>query len=137
VKRICPVCGAANPLEAERCFECGADIERNMPVIREGKLPVPWKEVGASLAVGAAALALRAGLHLLQGLLEKREAKPSPSDRALSPLSKLRRWLPRRGEEEEAHAPQPQIKVWGRRARGMWRSDGASHWEVEEFLWEK
>jgi len=34
-------------------------------------------------------------------------------------------------------APQPQARMWGRRAWGMWRSDGDSHWEVEEFFWEE
>lgn len=137
VKRICPVCGAANPLEAERCHECGVDIVRNLPAIQESKLPVPWKEVGASLALGVTVLALRAGLHLLRGLLEGRGAQPSPLSRARSPLSQLGRWLHRKGEMEEARFSQPQVRVWGRRAWGMWRSDGASHWKVEEFFWEQ
>ena len=136
VKRICPACGAANPLDAKRCPECGADIERGLPAIPESKLPVPWKEVGASLALGLTALALRVGFHLLRGLVQKRGAKPSPLTRAPAPPSKLSRWLARRAEVQEARAPQPQVRVWGHRAWGMWHSDGSSHWQVEEFLWE-
>jgi len=136
VKRICPVCGTPNPLEAERCCECGAHIERNLPAIPESKLPVPWKEVGASLALGATAVAVRVGVQLVRGLLHRRGAGPSALSRAPSALRELRKHLPRRGKEEQALAPQPQVRVWGRRARGMWRSDGASQWEVEEVFWE-
>ena len=137
VKRICPVCGTANPLRSERCCECGADIERNLPAVRQSRLPAPWKDVGASLALGATALAVRAGVHLLRGLLQRRGARPSVPSRAQSPLSGIRRRLPRRGKEEQARAPQPRVRVWGHRAWGMWRSDGASHWEVEEVFWER
>jgi hypothetical protein len=136
VKRICPVCSTANPLEAERCCECGADIERNLPAIRESKLPVPWKEVGASLALGATALAVRAGVHLLRGLLQERGARALPLSRLPSRLRQLKRRIPRRDQDHKAPVPRPQVRVWGRRVWGFWRSDGASQWEAEEFYWE-
>jgi hypothetical protein len=50
--------------------------------------------------------------------------------------SKVRRWLPWRGEAEEAPRPRGQVRVWGQRVRGRWMSDGASLLEVEEFYWQ-
>jgi hypothetical protein len=138
VKRMCPVCGTPNPLKADKCGECGADIERNLPAIRESKLPVPWREVGASLALGATALAVRAGVHLLRGLLQRRGAGPSPLSGMQSRLKQRKGQRPRRSEEEViARTPQPHVSAWGRRAWGMWRSDGTSQWEAEEFFWER
>jgi len=136
VKRICPLCGAANPLEEDSCLQCGADIERHLPAIRESQLPVPWKEVGASLALGVTALALRAGVQLVRALLPKRGAGPSLPGRAPSLLRRLQRQPPRPAQAEEARASQPQVRVWGRRAWGVWRSDGTSQWEVQEVFWE-
>lgn len=127
-KRICPVCGAGNPIDAERCRECGVDMGSNLPVPSEERPPVPWKELGTSLVLATAALGLRVGLRLLRGALEKEEKT--------SLLGKVRKWLPWLGREEESPASQPKVKVWGKRIQGVWRSDGATHWEVEEFTWE-
>jgi len=135
VKRICPVCSTPNPLEAQRCYECGSDIETSLPAIRGSKLPVSWREVGTSLALGATALAVRAGVNLLRGLLQQRTTRPSPLSKAPSQPRRPKRRPPSRDQEEQVPVPQPQVRVWGRRAWGMWRSDGASQWEQEEFFW--
>jgi ribosomal protein L40E len=136
VSRLCPVCGTANPLEAANCRECGSDVERDLPTVRESKLPVPWREVGAGLAVGATALALRAGVQLVRGLLQGRGRRTLSLSKGPSTLRELKKRLPLRGREEQAATSQPQIRMWGRRAWGVWRSDGASQWEVEEIQWE-
>jgi hypothetical protein len=143
VRKICPQCGAANPMEADRCVECGATMRGSLPILRESKLPVPWKEVGASLALGAAALAMRAGWRLLQALLERRDVEPVSLRTASSAVSSLGAWRPRRGERpkrgeiQEAFPSEPQMRMWGRRVSGVRCGDGISHWEVEEFVWER
>lgn len=98
------------------------------------RLPVPWKEVGASLALGAAVLAFKAGLRLMRQLLGRKAIglKKPPEQHTL--LRGVARWLPRRGEE--LHQTQPRVRIWGRRVWGIWRSDGASRWEFEEVFWE-
>jgi len=150
VKKICPVCGAANPLDEERCGVCGASLETRVSIPLGERLPVPWREVGISLALGAAALALRAGLHLVRGLLERKAAGQMELHERPASLSKVRKWPPWRrrlvgspsgpkaawGALEEAPRPRPQLRMWGRRAWGVWSSDGASYWEVEEVFWE-
>ena len=132
LKRLCPVCGAANDLEAKTCYGCGAEVWSNLPVPAGDRLPVPWKEVGASLAVGAGALALRAGLRLAQHLLERKvarsmqlENRSSAQGEASTPLSR------------HVRAPaQPQVRFWGRRVRGRWRGGEAGQVEVEEIHWQ-
>jgi hypothetical protein len=101
-------------------------MESSWPVPAGERYPVPWKEVGTSLAVGAGVLALRAGLGLAKHLLERR---------ASSPLE-LKGWLA--GREAEAEPPQPSRKltVKGWRMWGSWSSDGARHLEVEEIHWQ-
>jgi hypothetical protein len=136
IKRLCPVCGVDNPMERETCRACGAEMASNLPVPLGQRYPVPWKEVGASLAVGAGALALRAGVHLARHLLERQAATAVELTERTSLPSKVRRWLPRRGQADQAQRPRSQVQIWGQRMRGSWRSDGASHVEVEEFYWQ-
>jgi len=136
VKRLCPECGVANSLEREKCHACGADMRSKLPIPAGERLPVPWKQVGTSLAVGAGALALRAGVHVVRHFLE-RKADRSLSLRSRSALpNKVGRWLSRREPMQEAPRPQAQVRVWGQRLRGRWGSDGASQLEVEEFYWQ-
>jgi len=133
-KRLCPACGAANSLEAQRCYACGASF--NLPVPLEHRLPVPWKEVGASLALGTATLALRAGLRLAKRLLEQRAARQVKVHERTPLLSKVGRRLLRKEETEQVRRERPQVRVWGRRVWGRWASDGTRQVEVEEFDWQ-
>lgn len=135
-KRLCPVCGAANPMTRDRCEVCSADMRSNLPVPLGARLPVPWKQVGASLAVSAGALALRAGLRLARDVLERKAIKAiQRRERADAPKA-LTRWLPRRKEATEAAPPQPQVRVWGKRVWRRWSSDGTSDLAVEEVYWQ-
>lgn len=133
-KRLCPACGAANSLEMEKCYVCGASF--NLPVPLEQRLPVPWKGVGASLALGTTALALSAGLRLAKHFLEQGAVKPVKVHGLTSLPSKARKWLLRRGETEDVRRERPQVRVWGRRMWGKWMSDGTRHVEVEEIDWQ-
>ena len=136
VKRLCPACGVANSLERETCHTCGADMRSHLPVPAGERLPVPWRQVGTSLAVGAGALALRAGVHVVRHLLERKAARSlSLRERSALP-GKVGRWLSRREQTQAAPRPQAQVRAWGQRLRGRWSSDGASQLEVEEFYWQ-
>ncbi len=135
-KRLCPTCGAANPMARDRCEVCGADMRSNLPVPFEAKLPVPWKQVGASLAVSAGALALRAGLRLARNVLERRAVSAIQSRERADASRALTKWLPRRKKPTEAASPQPQVRVWGKRVWRRWNSDGSNDLAVEEVYWQ-
>jgi hypothetical protein len=129
VKRLCPECGAANSLDWYKCHACGADMRSNLPVPAGERLPVPWKQVGTSLAVGAGALALRAGVQVVRHLLQRKAARSMQLREQTGRLS-------RRQETEKAPRPTAQVRVWGQRLRGRLDRDGASQLEVEEFYWQ-
>ena len=115
VKRVCPVCGAANPLEGRVCVKCGADMRRNLPTVPEVGLPMPWQRLGATLVLGAAALALEVGLKLLQHRLP-------------GTLRRLFRQEPSWKEQVEDFC------LYGERVWEL-RRHGARLWSAERFLW--
>ncbi len=135
-KRLCPMCGAANPMTRVRCEVCNADMQSNLPVPLGARLPVPWKQVGASLAVSAGALALRAGLRLARDVLERKAARAIESRERADASRALTKWLPRGKEATEAASPQPQVRVWGKRVWRRWNSDGSNDLAVEEVYWQ-
>ena len=137
VRRICPRCRAPNARDAETCVQCGAEMSGGLPTIREIKLPVPWREVGASLALGVATLAVRAGWHMIQALLERQSNKPVSLHRDQPARDLAERKPGRRYEAQRATGSEPQVRVWGRRISGICHGDGSSQWEVEEFTWER
>ena len=132
VKRLCPTCGAGNDLERDTCQECGGDF--NFPVAAGQRLPATWKQVGTSLALSAAALALRVGTNLAMNYLERKAAQAAERRKD----TEKRTQAPRRQEPDvQAVAGQKaRVRVWGRRAWGGRRSDGSSQVEVEEFSWQ-
>ena len=79
VSRICPICRASNPVEAQICQECEAELEVGLPALPPEKAAVPWREVATGLALAGAALALKAGLHLLRGGISGLLSRPTPS----------------------------------------------------------
>lgn len=135
VKRLCPVCGAANSMERERCEACGADFRSDLPVPIGEMLPITWKRVGASLALGVAALAVKAGLNLVSHLLERKTVKPTEFKVRKQPPAQESRWVPRRIEKQKTARRQARVRFRGWRAWGSWRSDGVSQVEVEELYW--
>lgn len=74
VSRICPQCGHGNPMDTRYCAQCGYDREANLPVPQGASLPAVIGKAAVPVLVGAASLALSAGLKLLQNVL----AKPAP-----------------------------------------------------------
>ncbi|MFO7169783.1 MAG: zinc ribbon domain-containing protein [Chloroflexota bacterium] len=78
VERICPACQHGNPITDRYCGKCGAPLERLLPARRSQdqltlagrQLPVTWRQLGRTVAVGVAALAAEAGLAWLRRRVE-------------------------------------------------------------------
>jgi hypothetical protein len=93
VERICPACRYGNTVDSHYCAKCGAALERLLPAgpreptaltIAGRSLPVSWKQVGRTVAIGAAAMAAEAGLVWLRRRLEG--GQPAPLARNESTL---------------------------------------------------
>ena len=76
VTRICPQCGHGNAMDNRYCAQCGYDSQSNLPVPQGTNLPAVIGKAAVPVLVGAASLALSAGLKLLQNALRKPAAQP-------------------------------------------------------------
>jgi hypothetical protein len=91
VERICPACRYGNTVESHYCNKCGAPLEQLVPANQEShalmrigrNLPVNWRQLGTTVALGAAALAAEAGLAWLR----RRAEAPAPAALARHPAS--------------------------------------------------
>ena len=90
VERICPACQHGNPLDDRYCGKCGVPLERQV-LARRGEgaltiaghhLPVTWRQVGKTAALGAAALVAEVGMVWLRRKL----AQPDGADAALAKI---------------------------------------------------
>ena len=129
VKRICPLCGAANPLEGRICVRCGADMRQSLPTAPGAGPLVPWREIGGALALGAAYLALELGWRLLRRRLRKLAL---PSRRSMLP--EVMRRLLRREPAPKAEERVGELSLYGERVWEV-RQRGARFWGAERFLW--
>ncbi|HIC94961.1 MAG TPA: hypothetical protein EYP09_12065 [Anaerolineae bacterium] len=129
VKRICPLCGAANPLEGRICVRCGADMRQSLPAAPGAGPLVPWREIGGALALGAAYLALELGWRLLRRRLRKLAL---PSRRSMLP--EVMRRLLRREPAPKAEERVGELSLYGERVWEV-RQRGARFWGAERFLW--
>lgn len=85
VERICPQCQYGNAVDAHYCSKCGVALDRLLPARRDDAplviagraLPVSWKQVGKTVALGAAAMAAEIGLAWLRRRVESGQA-PAP-----------------------------------------------------------
>ena len=75
VTRICPQCGHGNAMDNRYCAQCGYDSQSNLPVPQGTNLPAVIGKAAVPVLVGAASLALSAGLKLLQNALSKPAAQ--------------------------------------------------------------
>ena len=78
VTRICPQCGHGNAMDNRYCAQCGYDSQSNLPVPQGTNLPAVIGKAAVPVLVGAASLALSAGLKLLQNVLSKPAAQQQP-----------------------------------------------------------
>jgi len=135
LKRLCPACGAANPMDRYSCQACGGSMRPDLPVPSGARLPATWKRAAAGLAVSATALALRVGLQLATDYLERKAAEASrPAEPTTLPVT-VRDTQPLLPGVREGTGPQIRAWGWGRRVRRRWRGDGTSDVEAEEFHW--
>ena len=70
VRRICPQCGNAFPLDARHCIHCGYDMDTALPV-PQSNLPELVSKAAVPVLVGAAGLVVSMGWKLLQGMLSQ------------------------------------------------------------------
>jgi len=123
IQRICPRCRAANAAEATICRACGANINDRLVVTRLAGVTLPAitrREVGATLAMTAAAVALRLGRRWLAAWRGQRET-PAASPSQIIPAS-----------EPKSAGFTVTRKTW-------WHvsdSDGSSQWGSQQDTWD-
>jgi hypothetical protein len=135
LKRLCPACGAANPMNRETCRACGGPMLSDLAIPSGTGLPTSWKRAATGLAVSATALALRVGLQLATDYLERKAAQMS---RAAAPTDipvKGRNARPQSRDVNAVTGPQIRAWGWGRRVRMRRRADGTDDIEAEEYHW--
>ena len=80
VERICPACRIGNAVDSRYCNKCGAPLEwlvREQPepstalTVAGRALPVQWKQIGTTVAIGAVAVAAERGFAWLRRRIEK------------------------------------------------------------------
>ncbi|MFB0545735.1 MAG: hypothetical protein ACETWB_02385 [Anaerolineae bacterium] len=139
VRRICPACGETNSLEDRTCRRCGTDLLRGLPAVRpQPGLPVPWRKVGTTLILGAAAIGLEIGLGLLRRKLRQmasgRPSEPPPGSRLLKVVAN--RLLKQEPREKQLEQPSAEgFSLYGGRMWEVRHSDGARQWGIEKFFW--
>jgi hypothetical protein len=97
IERICPACRFGNTIDSHYCNKCGSSLERLVLAKPEAttaltlarhNLPINWKQLGTTVAIGAAAMAAEVGLAWLRRRTE--------SGAAAAPLAKPGTALPQR-----------------------------------------
>lgn len=93
VERVCPACQHGNPLDDRYCGKCGVPLERQV-LARRGEgaltiagrsLPVTWRQVGKTAALGAAALVAEVGMVWLRRKL----TQPASAEAALAKVQAI------------------------------------------------
>jgi hypothetical protein len=134
VERICPACQHGNPLDNRFCGSCGHALEQQLPAVRQQAalalrgvaLPVPWKQVSKTVAIGLATLAAEAGLAWLRRKVEggAPAAVAAPPTRAL---------VPTRSGQPASDA----VTVVSQRVLEVWEQGDLTRRVVERTFWRK
>ena len=135
VERICPACQHGNPLENHFCGKCGHGLEQQLPAVRQpaalvlagAALPVPWKQVSKTVAVGLATLAAEAGLAWLRRKVEHVGVPAAP---ATSPITAL---VPTRPAQPTNDA----LTIVSQRVLEVWDGGDMTRKVVERTFWRK
>jgi len=94
VERICPACRFGNMIESHYCSKCGTSLERLVLAKPEAttaltlarrNLPISWKQLGTTVAIGAAAMAAEAGLAWLRRRTEGASTAPLAKPHTILP----------------------------------------------------
>ena len=129
VERICPACQHGNPLENRFCGNCGHGLEQQLPAVRQpsaialagAALPVPWKQVSKTVAIGIATLAAEAGLAWLK---RKVEGGNAPATTALVPT-------------RPAQPASDVVTIVSQRVLEVWEGGDLTRRVVERNFWRK
>lgn len=116
ITRVCPQCGHGNALDARYCAQCGYDTQGNLPVPQQSNLPAVIGKAAVPVLVGAASLAVSAGLKLLQNALSKPAAKPATQQ----PIQV-------KGQDKTDVVKAPRVKITVRTAWAV--GDSSGRWE--------
>jgi hypothetical protein len=107
VERICPACRYGNTIDAHYCSKCGAALERlvlardtpTTAITVVGRLlPVHWRKIGTTVAVGAAALAAEAGIAWLRRRIADGAAPPAALARRPTSVQPTAQEAPQRAQ---------------------------------------
>lgn len=135
VERICPACQHGNPLDNHFCGQCGHALEQHLPAVRQPAalviggvaLPVPWKQVSKTVAIGLATLAAEAGLAWLR---RKAERVSLPAAPAAAPTRAL---VPVRPAQPASDA----VTIVSQRVLEVWEQGDLTRRVVERSFWRK
>jgi hypothetical protein len=140
----CPHCQAQNGANSSYCSACGALLERS-PIIlrREDGLTVAGynlparqlKQIGASLAVSAAALLAEAGLLWLRRRVQTMRAEPLPTPRPKAVAQPKKSIVIMPTPEDEA--PKEVITVFSERVVEVHRWGRPIQRIVERMAWRR
>lgn len=144
VERVCPQCQHGNPLENRYCGACGASIERQLPAPLGGSntepitaitiaghtLPVTWKQVGRTVAVGLTALAAEAGMAWLRRKVEHVHVPQTAAKSPSTAIVPARNATPSTNPDVVTIVSQRVVEVWERGTltrkvveRNFWRKE--------------
>ncbi|MBC8162044.1 MAG: zinc ribbon domain-containing protein [Roseiflexaceae bacterium] len=135
VERVCPACQHGNPLENHFCGQCGQSLEQQLPAVRQpaallrasAALPVPWKQVGKTVAIGLATLAAEAGVAWLR---RKAEHVNLPAVPATAPTRALATTRPSQPASDA-------VTVVSQRVLEVWEQGDLTRKVVERTFWRK
>jgi hypothetical protein len=139
VERVCPECQHGNPLDNRFCGRCGASLERQLPAPTGGgqtaitlaghSLPVTWKQVGQTVAVGLTALVAEAGMAWLRRKIEQVTLPSPPTTKA--PTTAI---VPARNTSQ---ASGDVVTIISQRVVEVWEQGTLKRQVVERNFWRK
>jgi zinc-ribbon domain len=141
VERICPACQHANPLDDRFCGKCGAPIERQLPARRAESrltiagrdLPVTWKRLSKTVALGVAALAAEAGLAWL-----RRRIEANPASAPFAPIRAASTSQPTPAETTALARPAGSVvTIVSQRVVEIWDAGDGARRVVERSFWRR
>jgi len=144
VERVCPECQHGNLLDNRFCGRCGAALERQLPLHITGPsstqttaitiagraLPVTWRQVGQTMAVGLTALVAEAGMAWLRRKIEHVALPQAPT--SAPPTTAL---VP--GRTITPSAPTEVVTIISQRVVEVWEQGKLTRQVVERHLWRK
>ncbi|NJL06471.1 MAG: zinc ribbon domain-containing protein [Chloroflexaceae bacterium] len=141
VERICSQCQHGNPIENRYCGRCGAALAqpRALPdpasthalAPAAPQLPAEIRQIGATLAVGLAALAAEAGMAWLRRRVERIGTPAPPSHHALL------RTAPIQATPPQTLLPPGAETIMRQQVIEIWEEGSLKRQIVERAIWQR